>query len=102
MRLVIHADGVELAQPSDFGSFAAVTALPADQLEAAVTGLGLGRLDRDGQHVWVDAGVVAAAAGADRSAAWDEGFAAMRAYAGSRGWLDDEGRIRAHIVAGDD
>jgi len=99
MRLVINADGLDLADRGDFGSFAAVTALPTDRLEAVITQLGVGRLDPDGQHVWVRPGVIEAAAGADRSAAWNEGFATMCAYAESHGWTDDEGRIRAHIVA---
>lgn len=32
---------------------------------------------------------------------WEEGFAAMIAYASKAGWVDETGAVRAHITAGD-
>lgn len=55
----------------------------------------------DGAHVWleVDALREAAAATVDPAgrAAWVTGFDAMIAYATSKGWTDEHGRVRAHV-----
>jgi hypothetical protein len=98
MRLIIRTDGVELAGASEFGSFAAATDLQPGRLRDAVAGLGIGRLDPDGRHLWVEPRVIEAAA-AEPSDAWAEGFTAMCGYAAAHGWTDVEGRIRAHLVA---
>jgi hypothetical protein len=39
----------------------------------------------------------ATVAGHTLDAAWDEGFAGMVADAGTKGWIDDDGAIRAHV-----
>jgi hypothetical protein len=39
----------------------------------------------------------ASADGYELDAGWDEGFNAMLAYAGSEGWIDDDGALRAHV-----
>ena len=39
----------------------------------------------------------AAADGFELDAGWDDGFAAMLAYADSEGWIDDDGAVRAHV-----
>ncbi|OBF37440.1 hypothetical protein A5719_21740 [Mycolicibacterium peregrinum] len=65
--------------------------------ESAVPGVRV-----DGEHVWIDPGhIVAAAESAGAPDGWREGFAGMCRFAASKGWLDDDGWIRAHVVIGD-
>lgn len=48
-------------------------------------------------HAWVRPDAVRALAPVADRAAWEQGFAAMVAYAQGRGWTDGQGRIRAHV-----
>jgi hypothetical protein len=48
-------------------------------------------------EVSVDPALIRAAAG-DVSGDWEERFGAMVAYAASKGWVDDDGQIKAHVV----
>lgn len=68
---------VEVIEPDDFTSFKVVV--------------------RTSSHSWVDPGGLAALAGRAGDIEWQEQLAGMVAYAGTKGWLDDEGRIRAHV-----
>ena len=72
-------------------------------LAAALAETGIGR-DRVTGDALLPPGVLkslaADAAGADGyelDAGWVEGFAAMLAYAGTEGWIDDDGAVRAHV-----
>lgn len=59
---------------------------------------GLGELSDDGEHVWLDVDRLRALASrAGVEPGWDAGFDSMVAYAESKGWLDSNRRIRAHI-----
>jgi hypothetical protein len=50
----------------------------------------------DGRHAWLDVAWLEAAGPLDRD--WRQGFARMVEYAGSRGWLTDDGlEVRAHL-----
>ncbi|GAB7005677.1 hypothetical protein JCM18899A_31500 [Nocardioides sp. AN3] len=49
-------------------------------------------------HVWVDPSVLQVLAARDSDAQWQERLTAMAAFAESRGWTDDQGRIRAHVA----
>ncbi|MGW0161681.1 hypothetical protein ACWDUN_20460 [Mycobacterium sp. NPDC003323] len=80
-----------------FTEFCAVT---ADEQWPSRTGPGV-RVDAGGEHVWIDPDLIAAAADRAGSApSWREGFERMRSFAGTKGWLDDRGWIRAHVVTG--
>lgn len=68
---------IELVEPDDFTSFKVVVSTPS--------------------HSWVDPGILAALAGRARDTAWAEQLAGMVSYAGTKGWLDEQGRIRAHV-----
>lgn len=68
------------------------------QLEQSIARVG----NRDGaDHVRLTPSVLrflSSEAGTDE---WDAKFDAMIQYAASKGWLDEQGRVRAHIVAGE-
>jgi hypothetical protein len=58
----------------------------------------LGPLDDDLSHVFVDSDWIIEQAGPQaQSAEWREKYATMVGFAERHGWVDAEGRIRAHI-----
>jgi hypothetical protein len=48
-------------------------------------------------HVWIKPQTIAELAGRTDDTAWLERFAAMIVYASRKDWVDDQGRIRAHV-----
>ena len=78
-------------------------AWPRLALTAALAAAGIGRIGPSGDALLppdVLRGMAAEAAGADGRVlddGWDEGFAGMLAYAGTKGWIDDDGAVRAHV-----
>lgn len=73
---------VELCEPDGFSSF-----------RVAVT---------TASHVWIDPGLLSGLMGDTADDAWEQKLAGMVAYAAGKGWLDDQGRLRAHIEINDD
>jgi hypothetical protein len=74
-----------------------------DRLTVALAAAGIGR-DNGSGDVLLPSGVLrglaaeaAAAEGRSLDAAWDEAFAGMLAYAATKGWIDDDGAVRAHV-----
>ena len=58
----------------------------------------LGSLSADGSFAWLDPSALREAArSCGVSEDWDDRYEAMLTYATSKGWVDDAGRIRAHI-----
>jgi hypothetical protein len=110
----LSTGGVVLCQRDDFNRFA-VRAVPEQEREhgglgAVAAALSLhdaGTVDPDGDaHLSAAAvrhlaGTAAAADGADLDAGWEAGFAAMLAYAGTKGWITDDGSIRVHVEWGE-
>jgi hypothetical protein len=68
---------VELREPEDFTHFSVVVAAPP--------------------HAWVHPGALTELAGRSGDGAWQDKLAGMIRFADSQGWLDDTGRIRAHV-----
>lgn len=68
---------VELHEPAEFKAFKVVLANPL--------------------YAWVDPQTLSALAGRTADAAWLEQLRGMLAYAKKQGWVDDEGRVRAHV-----
>lgn len=67
---------------------------PPVDLERALDGLGT----LDGDHVRLDVDALRRAAGEGRGDDWAVRFGEMIAYARSKGWTDDDGKVvRAHI-----
>lgn len=97
MRVNIEHSPLSVEGLDTFAEFSAVSA-SAHWRESAGEGV---RADADGEHVWIDPEAIAAAAdAAGMPASWGGDFARMRSFAGTRGWLDERGWIRAHVVTG--
>lgn len=89
---------VELVDPDDCKRFH-VAARGGDVagLAAALTAAGVGRLLLSGEAM-IDTVAVRRMAAGRVSEGWEDEFAAMLEYAGSKGWLDDTGgSIQAHV-----
>ncbi len=105
MHIVIDLseDRVLLTEPDDFARFSvAIEGSGASSLAEVVHQSGLGRLREDGEHVVVDPIALRALAGEAATDAWDEGLAAMVAYAAGKGWVEADGGILAHVEWQDD
>jgi hypothetical protein len=89
---------VRLVEPDDFEVFkilARAQEIDRVRLQPAVERFG--RMTAQG-HVFVDLAAVKALAGQrGTEPRWLESLDAMRSYAGARGWVDDEGAVRAHV-----
>jgi hypothetical protein len=101
---------VVLEDPADCGRFhvavrgeddAAVSgAGDAVALDHALRSKSVGNLDGDGEALVLVDAVRRMAAGSVGDT-WDDDFAAMLRYAGSKGWLSEDGAsIRAHVEWG--
>lgn len=69
---------VALKDPEDFTGFSVQVAVPP--------------------HIWVKPDMLVALAGRGDDPAWRAELAAMTTYAASKGWVDGDGRIRAHVT----
>jgi hypothetical protein len=66
------------------------------EIAAALGALGV--LDANGEDVYLDREELARLAGPKATdEAWRSQFDAMVAYASTKGWVDQEGRIQAHV-----
>jgi hypothetical protein len=90
---------VILAEPDDFTRFSVAIEGegPTDAVAEIIAASGLGRLTSEGAQVAVDPVALRALAGSSTTNAWDEGFEKMCAYAASKGWVEADGAILAHI-----
>ncbi|AQZ53042.1 flavin reductase family protein [Martelella mediterranea] len=97
MRIILSTGALpRLEDPGDFKRFAVAleTRLTAD-LKAAVAPVA--DLDVDGAHIWVRPDAIRALSPLAGQAEWEAGFSEMMRFAAKHGWIDDQGRIRAHI-----
>lgn len=96
MRIVLNAGAApRLEGAADFKRFAIALdpALDADRATAVAPVADIA----DADHAWVRADAVRAMSPLAGTADWESGFAAMIGFARTHGWIDDQGRIRAHI-----
>lgn len=96
MIVAVSAEGkVTLQELDDFRRFHLVPAARAQDagLDGALHSVGA---RRDGDHALIPQEWLRAQ-GADRGGEWRDGFDAMVKYAGSKGWVDLTGAVRAHI-----
>ena len=95
MHVVVGVDGVTLERPGEFDRFD-VRRRDAADVAAVVARDGWGTVDESGD-VMIDIARLRSAGPDDD--AWRSGLDGMVAYAGTKGWLDDDGtHVRAHIV----
>ncbi|GAB2734236.1 hypothetical protein [Amycolatopsis magusensis] len=100
MRLLLAPSGPDLADPDDCTRFhVEVSAdLAGDRLRGLLAEHDLGKLDEDGDHLFVATGALRALAGDRVGDDWATRFDGMLSYAASKGWLDQSGtHVRAHI-----
>ncbi|WP_157017291.1 flavin reductase family protein [Mesorhizobium xinjiangense] len=102
MRIVLNA-GVapKLEEATDFRRFCIELGVgtPAGQpLDLASVLAPVAELDTSG-HAWVRPDAIRALTPLSGSADWQQGFTAMIGFAAKHGWLDVQGRIRAHVGA---
>ncbi|GAA5169409.1 hypothetical protein [Amycolatopsis dongchuanensis] len=103
MQLIVTRPDVELAEPDDCKRFSVRVAgeVDAAELERILDAEGVGELADGGEHVFVSIEALRKLASGRTGPGWPEDFAAMLAYAGSKGWLNDAAdRVRAHIERG--
>jgi hypothetical protein len=99
--MIVHVDlaaappAVTLQDAEDLRAFKVVTTGGEDPAALAGALQGVGRVAPDG-HAFIDPDAVRRLAG-DRDAPWRESFAQMLAYAHTKGWLDADGAIQAHV-----
>jgi hypothetical protein len=100
--MYLHVDAmalpatVQLVEPDDFTSFAVIVSGPPNRLaEVAEALTPLGAVDADGGHAYLRPDAIRGLTDADDT--WDAGFARMIDYARDHGWVDDQGRVRAHL-----
>lgn len=68
---------VEVREADDFTAFKVVVEVP--------------------EHAWITPHALTALAGRGDDDEWRQNLAGMLAYAASKGWCDDAGRVRAHV-----
>lgn len=84
--------GVTLVDRDNFGAFAVEVVGEVD-LAGALGGIG----ETDGEHVYLDVPAVKGLAGDGATAEWVADFDKMIEFARSKGWVDEAGRVRAHV-----
>jgi flavin reductase (DIM6/NTAB) family NADH-FMN oxidoreductase RutF len=99
MRIhLTDAGTAELIEPENFRALdVLVDPQPDEQLQKALRRIGTP--EGDG-HVRLSPDVLRFLSGHAGESAWEDGFAAMLAYAAKAGWVDNVGRVRAHLVFG--
>jgi hypothetical protein len=68
---------VEVREPDDFTAFKVVVEVP--------------------EHAWITPDMLTELAGRGDDGEWRQHVAGMLAYAASKGWCDEAGRVRAHV-----
>ncbi len=98
MQVVIGSGSAELVEADVFTALSVSVGSLDDQTVAdTVRREGLGVAELPG-HVWLEPDALRRLAGAAATAEWMTSFDGMVAYAVAKGWADDDGRIRAHVV----
>ena len=100
MRIhLTRAGAITLDEPSVFNRLdVLVDPQPPEQLEQAIARIG----SRDGaDHVRLEPSVLRFLSNQAGCAEWDAKFEAMLQYVLGKGWLDEQGRVRAHLSHGE-
>lgn len=98
MIISLTTDVVELLDAHNFTALSVHTTLTGDAIAAAVADLRLGSLDDDGKHIWIaKTALVDKGRESSLGLEWEQGLDRMYDYARTKGWVDDERRVRAHI-----
>ena len=94
MFVVVSIDGVDLEEPDDCSAFHLVARdVGPEEVQGALSGFGA----FEGDHAWIEPEVLCTLAEGRVADDWEDRFDAMRTHATGKGWVDAEGRIRAHV-----
>lgn len=95
MFILIDKNTARLEQPEDTKRFhvQAAGGLPDDAIRASLSSFGT----FDGTHAWISPDALRAAAAGRVGADWARSFEAMVGYATSKGWVNVDGHLRAHL-----
>jgi hypothetical protein len=100
MFVLVTGAGVRLEEPEDTKRFHVAVGEGVVDVDGALKASGLGSLADGGADAYIDIAAVRRAAAGRVDAGWEEAFAGMLAYAGSKGWLTPDGAsIQAHVEA---
>ncbi len=88
----VNASGVALEDVDNFRAFAVVVTGEPDLVDKLD---GLGAVD--GDHAFLDPEAVKRLAGDRAAGDWGANFDNMIEFARGKGWVDEAGRVRAHI-----
>lgn len=93
------AGTISLVEPANFRALdVLIDPQPEEQRLKALRRIG----EPEGEgHVRLSPDVLRFLSGHAGEAEWEAGFAAMLAYAAKAGWVDDAGRVRAHLTFGE-
>jgi flavin reductase (DIM6/NTAB) family NADH-FMN oxidoreductase RutF len=97
MRIILSPGAMpRLEAPGDFKRFAVALdpRLAADRKAAVAP---VADLDGEGTHAWVRPDAIRALSPMAGQTEWESGYSQMIGFAAKHGWIDDKGRIRAHI-----
>lgn len=97
MRIhLTNAAAITLIEPADFRRLdVLVDPQPQDRLDRLIHRIG----KRDGDdHIRLNPAILRFLSGHAGDETWEQGFAAMLAYAAKSGWVDDQGLVRAHLT----
>ncbi|MEO3470641.1 hypothetical protein AAFN86_02160 [Roseomonas sp. CAU 1739] len=96
---VAPGQAARLTEVEDLRRFSVIVAAAPDALPALAEAL-RGVIDFQGaEHAWVSVDWLIEASGRSGSATWRKDFAAMTAYAESKGWTRAEpAALRGHVV----
>jgi hypothetical protein len=99
MIVELTAAGVRVREADDCTRLSVSTALPADEVDAALARSGAGTRSPGASDLLLDVASLHQRARMSASAAdWESRWTAMIGYAASRGWLtDDQSAVRAHV-----
>lgn len=93
----LEEERVSLADPADLSRFHVQVVGGWDEGAADLLLGGVGRV-ASVEQAWIDVRAVRALAGDAVDDEWEAGFVAMLEYAGSKGWLSEDGsEIQAHV-----
>ena len=96
MYVQVTPSEVTLEDPSNFKQFHVAVRGAAVDVGAALARSGFGSMEGNDAMISVEA--IRSAAAGRVGEGWDAGFESMLEFAGTKGWLSEDGRaVRAHV-----
>jgi hypothetical protein len=96
--LAAESSAPELTEPDVFDRLKVVVSGPGSEEDLAAAIAAVGRLEPGGEHAYLAVEPLARLAGErGEDPEWRSRYEGMLAYASGEGWVDSEGRVRAHV-----